>query len=46
MRQAIILASVLLLASCSMMKEDRSDCPDCNNPLRIKLRYDYYGHYA
>lgn len=41
MRQAIILASVLLLASCSMMKEDRSDCPDCNNPLRIKLRYDY-----
>lgn len=24
-----------------MMKEDRSDCPDCRNPLRIHLRYDY-----
>ena len=37
---AIIIA-VLLLASCSMMKEDRSDCPDCRNPLHIKVRYDY-----
>jgi Protein of unknown function (DUF1812). len=24
-----------------MMKEDRSDCPDCRNPLRVHLRYDY-----
>jgi hypothetical protein len=23
------------------MKEDRSDCPDCRNTLRIMLRYDY-----
>ena len=23
------------------MKEDRSDCPACRNPLRITLRYDY-----
>lgn len=30
-----------LMTSCSMMKEDRSDCPDCRNPLRIRLRYDY-----
>ena len=37
---AIIIAA-LLLASCSMMKEDRSDCPDCRNPLHIKVRYDY-----
>ena len=37
---AIIFAA-LLLASCSMMKEDRSDCPDCRNPLHIKVRYDY-----
>ena len=33
--------AALLLASCSMMKEDRSDCPDCRNPLHIKVRYDY-----
>lgn len=33
--------SVALLTSCAMMKEDRSDCPDCRNPLRIHLRYDY-----
>lgn len=31
----------LLLSSCSLMKDDRSDCPDCRNPLRITLRYDY-----
>ena len=37
---AIIFAA-LLLASCSMMKEDRNDCPDCRNPLHIKVRYDY-----
>ena len=36
-----IIFAVLLLASCSMMKEDRSDCPDCRNPLHIKVRYDY-----
>ena len=30
-----------LLTACSMMREDRSDCPDCRNPLRITLRYDY-----
>ena len=23
------------------MKDDRSDCPDCRNPLRVMLRYDY-----
>ena len=38
---AAIIFAALLLASCSMMKEDRSDCPDCRNPLHIKLRYDY-----
>ena len=32
---------ILLLPSCSMMQDDRSDCPDCHNPLRITLRYDY-----
>lgn len=37
---ALIIA-VLLQASCSMMKEDLSDCPDCRNLLRITLRYDY-----
>lgn len=31
----------MLLCSCSMMHEDRADCPDCRNPLRIHLRYDY-----
>ena len=31
----------VLIASCSMMKEDRSDCPDDSNPLRVTLRYDY-----
>ena len=36
-----IIFAALLLASCSMMKEDRSDCPDCRNPLHIKVRYDY-----
>lgn len=33
--------SLVLFASCSMMSDDRSDCPDCRNPLHIKLRYDY-----
>ena len=36
-----LLFSAVLFASCSLMKEDRSDCPDCRNPLRITLRYDY-----
>ena len=39
--KAAITVAALLLASCSMMKEDRSDCPDCRNPLHIKVRYDY-----
>ena len=39
--KAAIIFAALLLASCSMMKEDRSDCPDCRNPLHIKVRYDY-----
>ena len=30
-----------LLTSCSIMQEDRSDCPECRNPLHITLRYDY-----
>ena len=33
--------STALLASCSIMQEDRSDCPECRNPLHITLRYDY-----
>ncbi|MBO4564871.1 MAG: FimB/Mfa2 family fimbrial subunit [Bacteroidaceae bacterium] len=36
-----IVVAALLQASCSMMKEDLSDCPDCRNLLRITLRYDY-----
>ena len=36
-----VLLSTALFASCSLMKEDRSDCPECRNPLRITLRYDY-----
>ena len=39
--KAAIIFAALLLASCSMMKEDRSDCPDCRNPLHIKVRYNY-----
>lgn len=39
--KAAIVFAALLLASCSMMKDDRSDCPDCRNPLHVKLRYDY-----
>ena len=30
-----------LLASCSMMQDDRTNCPTCRNPLHITLRYDY-----
>lgn len=33
--------SAVLLTACSMMQEDRSDCPDCRNSLHITLRYDY-----
>ena len=39
--KAAIIFAALMMASCSLMKEDRSDCPDCRNPLRVKLRYDY-----
>lgn len=38
---AAILLLHLLLVSCSLMTDDRSGCPDCHNPLRITLRYDY-----
>lgn len=38
---AALLGVPLLLTACSLMKEDRSDCPDCRNPLHIKLRYNY-----
>ena len=37
----VLIIATLLQASCSMMKEDLSDCPDCRNLLRITLRYDY-----
>lgn len=40
-KAATLFFAALLLVSCSMMKEDRSDCPDCRNPLHIKVRYDY-----
>lgn len=38
---AILSLPLLLLSSCSIMQDDRSDCPDCRNPLHITLRYDY-----
>ena len=38
---AAIVSLPLLLLSCSMMEDDRSDCPDCRNTLRVMLRYDY-----
>jgi len=38
---AILSLPLLLSSSCSMMQDDRSDCPDCRNPLRVMLRYDY-----
>ena len=38
---AAFVSLPLLLSSCSMMTDDRSDCPDCRNPLHIKVRYDY-----
>ena len=38
---AILSLPLLLLPSCSMMQDDRSDCPDCHTTLRVKLRYDY-----
>ena len=42
-RILIIVSALLLqlLLSCAMMKEDRTDCPDCRNPLHVTLRYDY-----
>ncbi|MBR1688122.1 MAG: FimB/Mfa2 family fimbrial subunit [Prevotella sp.] len=36
-----VLALALTASACSMMSEDRSDCPDCRNPLRVTLKYDY-----
>lgn len=36
-----VLLSLLQFFSCSIINEDRSDCPDCRNPLRIHLCYDY-----
>lgn len=41
MKKIISVVLMVLLSSCSLMKDDRSDCPDCRNPLRITLRYDY-----
>ena len=41
LRLAAALALPTLLAACSMMTDDRADCPSCNNPLRVTLRYDY-----
>ncbi|MBR1395402.1 MAG: FimB/Mfa2 family fimbrial subunit [Prevotella sp.] len=38
---ATFMSLMLTATSCSMMQEDRSDCPDCRNTLRIMLRYDY-----
>lgn len=38
---AAAMSLPLLTASCSMMQDDRSDCPDCKNPLRVVLKYDY-----
>lgn len=36
----------LLISSCSMMTEDRSNCPDCHNLLHVVLRYDYNMQHA
>ena len=42
LRPALIAVTLsMLLISCSLMKDDRSDCPACRNPLHVKLRYDY-----
>ena len=38
---ATFMSLMLTATSCSMMQEDRSNCPDCRNTLRIMLRYDY-----
>lgn len=38
---ATFMSLMLSTTSCSMMQEDRSNCPDCRNTLRIMLRYDY-----
>ena len=36
-----LTCSAVLLTSCSIMQEDRSDCPECRNPLHITLCYNY-----
>ena len=38
---ATFMSLMLSTTSCSMMQEDRSDCPDCRNTVRVMLRYDY-----
>ena len=38
---ATFMSLMLTATSCSMMQEDRSNCIDCRNTLRIMLRYDY-----
>ena len=38
---ATFMSLMLTATSCSMMQEDRSDCPDCRNTVRVMLRYDY-----
>ena len=43
---AAFVSLMLSAASCSMMTDDRSDCPDCRNPLRVMLRYYYNTHLA
>lgn len=40
--QAALLS--LLLSSCSMMTDDRSDCPTCDNTLHVELSYTYNMH--
>ena len=38
---AILSLPIALLSSCSMMTDDRSDCPTCYNPVHLVLKYDY-----
>lgn len=35
------ISQIFLPVSCTMMRDDRSDCPDCRNPLHVTVRYDY-----
>lgn len=37
----LLVPCSLLLVSCGIMQDDRSNCPECRNPLHITLRYDY-----